>query len=219
MLPLLGSTAVASPLNPWGSAIARDSAVFVPYLYVYPDGVSQTVYGGVGLTDRADVTFGAGAFVPFDGEAQSSLELFPRYFVTPAVGLSPHLYWTPGTDRVTLAPELHLNHARGWFAGVVNLGWRPTFGADGPTAGTVALIVAPELRITDRTSVFVEVDPTFSLEGDAAAMLVVPGFGTTLDPSGRHTVSIGLQVPVLPQGGPASVGAAYTLVIPPPSEG
>jgi hypothetical protein len=50
-------------------------------------------------------------------------------------------------------------------------------------------------------------------------MLVVPGFGITLDPAGHHGLSAGLQIPVLPTPGTASFGAWYCFAFPVNSEG
>ncbi|MEQ1506269.1 MAG: hypothetical protein ABMB14_28820 [Myxococcota bacterium] len=221
MVPLLlSAAALASPLNPWGSATGEDTALINPYLYVYPDGVNPILYGAVGLADAVDVYFGAGTFIAPGGPATSALELFPRFFVDPSVALSPHLYWTPGSDTVIVAPEVHVNHSWSRFAIVANAGWRPVLGGtDGFSAGTVPVIVAPELRLAERYSMYVELDPTFALDGGDVAMIVVPGFGAALDASGRHAVSVGLQIPVLPEVGPASLGAFYCVVFPSGGEG
>lgn len=48
------------------------------------------------------------------------------------------------------------------------------------------------------------------------SLLVVPGFGVTLDPEARHTASIGLQIPVLPTDAPASLGIWYAYTLPAP---
>lgn len=220
MFPLLVSAAAfASPLNPWGSATGQDTALFNPYFYVYPEGANPILYGEVGLSDSVDVYFGAGTFLAAGAPATGSLEFFPRFFVDPSLALSPHVYWTPGSDSVIIAPELHANHTWTRFAIVVNAGWRPVIGGDGFSAGTVPLIVAPELRLNDRYSMFLELDPTFSLDGGDAAMIVVPGFSAALESSGHHAISIGLQIPVLPDVGAASLGAFYCFVFPAKSEG
>lgn len=214
MLAFLLASALASPLNPWGSATAPGAALVNPYLYVTPDAVNPLVYGSVGLSEHADVYFGYGELLPTAGGGVGTVEFFPRYFVVPQLALTPHLYWTPGVDGVTVAREVHLNLAAGRFSFVANAGWRQVIHARQLDPGTVPVILAPEVKLTDALSVYVEVDPTFSLQGDAPALQVVPGFGLSLDPEGRQTVSVGLQVPVLPGGGPASVGLWYCVVVP-----
>jgi hypothetical protein len=209
MLPVLIGVANASPLNPWGSATAPGAALVNPYVYLNPGSVNPLVYGSVGLSDRADLYVGVGETIPTAGAASGSLELFPRYFLDPSVAVAAHLYWTPGVDGVTLAPEVHVNHAWERFAITANAGWKPVLGKSGFSTGTVPILVAPELRLTPRFSVYVEADPTISLTGGPTALQVVPGFGATLDRESRHTISVGLQIPVLPAIGPASVGAWY----------
>lgn len=219
MFPLLVTTALASPLNPWGSATAPGAALVNPYVYVYPEAVSPIVYGSAGLSERVDIYFGYGATIPTSGPALGTLELFPRFFVVPQLALAPHVYWTPGLDGVVTAPEVHVNLSGDRFALVANAGWRPIITSKGFSAGTVAFLVAPELRLSDRFSAYVEIDPTFSLVGDPAALQVVPGFGMTLDPGARHGISVGLQIPVLPALAPASLGLWYCFTFPVEEQG
>jgi hypothetical protein len=216
MLLLLIPTTLAAPLNPWGALTAPDTALVNPYVYVYPEATNPIVYGAVGLTDRVDVFLGVGALLPAGGASPGlgAIEFFPRVFLDPSVALAAHVYWTPGVDGLVVAPEVHVNHTWERFAITANAGWRPVLSASGFSAGTVPVLVAPELRLHQRFSFYVEVDPTFSLVGDPTAMLVVPGFGATLDPEGHHTVSAGLQIPVLPNPGAASFGAWYCFTFP-----
>ncbi len=216
MLLLLATAtaALASPLNPWGSATAPGTALVNPYLYVYPDAVNPILYGSVGVSKRVDVYFGFGESLPSGGGGTGSLEFFPRFFLDPSVALAAHVYWTPGVDGVVVAPEVHVNHTWDRFAITANAGWKPILGAPAFSAGSLAVLAAPELRLNERFSVYVEADPTFSLVGDPVAMLVVPGFGATLDPGSHHGLSVGLQIPVLPSVGPASFGAWYCFTFP-----
>lgn len=207
-LPLVAA-ALASPLNPWGSATAPGSALVSPYLNLYPDAVSASVYGAAGVSERADVYFGYGEYIPREGPGVGTLEFFPRFFLLPELALSPHVYWTPGVDGVVAAPEVHVSVATERFSFVANAGWRPVVESSGLSVGTVAVFAAPEVELTDWFSAYVEVDPTFSLVGDPVALQVVPGFGMTLDPGARHGISVGLQVPVLPEVATASLGLWY----------
>ncbi|MDP2313063.1 MAG: hypothetical protein Q8P41_09180 [Pseudomonadota bacterium] len=214
MFALLASLALAAPLNPWGSATAPGAALVNPFVYIYPEAVNPILYGSAGLTKGVDIYFGYGQLIPTSGPGAASLEAFPRFFVTDSVALVPHLYWTPGVDGVVIAPEVHVNVSAGRFALVANVGWRPVISTSGFSAGTVPLIVAPEVKLTERFSGYVEVDPTFSLVGDPVGMLIVPGFGMTLDPDARHGLSAGIQIPVLPATGAASFGLWYCFTFP-----
>ncbi len=214
MFALLASVAFASPLNPWGSATSAGSVLVNPYLYVYPEAVNPIIYGSAGLTEKIDLYFGYGQLIPTDGPGVGSLEFMPRFFVVPQLALTPHVYWTPGVDGVVTAPEVHLNLSSSRFSFVANAGWRPVLSSSGFSTGTVAILAAPEIKLSDRFSVYVEVDPTVSLVGEALAMQVVPGFGMTLDPEARHGLSVGLQIPVLPAVGPASLGLWYCFTAP-----
>jgi hypothetical protein len=221
MLALLAATALAAPLNPWGSATAPGTALVNPYLYVYPDAMNPLVYGAAGLSERVDVYVGVGEYLPVNGAAAGAgaLEFFPRFFLDPSVAVAAHVYWTPGVDGAVVAPEVHLNHTWERFAITANAGWRPVLSTAGFSAGTVPLIVAPEVRLTDRFSVYVEADPTFSLTGAPVGIIVVPGVGASLDDPGHHGVSAGLQIPVLPSTGPASLGVWYCFTFAAPEEG
>ncbi len=214
MILLLLSAAFASPLNPWGSATAPGASVVNPYLYVYPEAINPIVYGSVGLSKSVDLYVGYGQLIPKTGAGEGSLEIFPRFFPVAALGLAPHLYWTPGSDSFILAPEVHANFASGRFSFLANLDWKPIVSSGEFTAGSVVLLAAPEVKLSDRLSVYVEVDPSLSLEDDPFALLVVPGFGLTLDPEGRHSLSAGLQVPVMPDIASSSLGLWYCFVIP-----
>lgn len=214
MLLSIVTCALAAPLNPWGSATPEGAALVNPYLYVYADAVNPLVYGSAGLTDHIDVYFGYGEYRPQTGPGVGTLELFPRYFVVPQLALAPHVYWTPGADGVVTAPEVHLNLTAGRVSFVGNVGWRPTIRADGFDLGSVVTLLAPEIRLADRFSAYLEIDPTVSLGGGPIALTVVPGFGMTLDAQARHTLSVGLQIPVLPTVGPASVGFWYAFLVP-----
>ena len=220
MVLFFASAALASPLNPWGSATPEGAAVLNPYVYVYPDAVNPIVYGSVGLNDRIDLFFGYGQYIPtgaaFNASSVGTLEVFPRFFVAPQLALAPHVYWTPGVDGVIAAPEAHLNLAAGPFSFIANAGWRPVISSTGFSAGTVPVSLAPELKLGSWLSAYVEVDPTFSLVDDPVSLLVVPGFGVTLDPKARHTASVGLQIPVLPNDAPASLGFWYAYTHPAP---
>ena len=214
MILLLLSAAFASPLNPWGSATAPGASVVNPYLYVYPDAINPIVYGSAGLSKRSDVYVGYGQLIPKAGAGEGSLEIFPRFFPVSALGLSPHLYWTPGSDSFILAPELHTSVSAGKFSFIANLNWKPIVSSGELSTGSVVLLAAPEVKLSDRLSVYLEVDPTVSLEDDPFALVVVPGFGLTLDSEGRHSLSAGLQIPVMPDVAPASLGLSYCFVIP-----
>jgi hypothetical protein len=211
---VLIAAALAAPLNPWGSATAPGAALLNPYLYVYPEALNPIVYGSAGLSEHADLYFGYGQYIPSVGPSVGTLELMPRFFVVPQLALSPHLYWTPGVDGVTTALEAHTNLSAGPFSFVANVNWKPVIASGGFSAGSVVVLAAPELKLAERFSAYVEVDPTLSLVGDPLTMQVVPGFGMTLDPEARHGISVGLQVPVIPAVGPASLGLWYCFTFP-----
>lgn len=214
MLLSIFTFALAAPLNPWGSATPKGAALVNPYLYVYADAVNPLVYGSAGLSDHVDVYFGYGEYLPQTGPGVGTLEFFPRFFVIPQLAFAPHVYWTPGVDGVVTAPEVHLNLSAGRVSFIGNVGWRPTIRTSGFDAGSVVTLLAPEVLLADKLSAYLEIDPTVSLDGDPFALTVVPGFGMTLDADGRHTLSAGLQIPVLPTVGPASVGLWYAFLVP-----
>lgn len=218
MVLALATAVLAAPLNPWGSATAPGAALVNPYLYVYPEALNPILYGSAGLAEGVDLYFGYGQYIPQGAAGVGTLEVFPRFFVVPQVALVPHLYWSPGVDGVVAAPEVHVNVSAGRLSLVANAGWRPIFSADGFSAGSVPVLVAPEVRL-GQLSVWIEVDPTLSLVGDPVALLVVPGFGITLDAAAQHAVSVGLQVPVLPAAAPASLGFWYCFTLPAPEKG
>lgn len=209
---MLITAALASPLNPWGSATPAGAALVNPYVYVYPDAVNPILYGSVGVSENVDLYAGFGELLPTAGSGVGSLEVFPRFFLVPQLALAPHVYWTPGVDGVVVAPEAHVNFSAGVFSFVGNAGWRPVLHTSGVDLGTVPVILAPEVKLGDRLSAYLEVDPTISLDGKPLALLLVPGFGFTVDD--RQSLSVGLQVPVLPSVGTASFGAWYTLLVP-----
>lgn len=214
LLSIALSPAHAGALNPWGSATSPAAALINPYVYVTPDAVNPILYGSAGLAEGVDLYMGYGQVVPQLVPGVGTVELFPRFFVVPQLALVPHLYWTPGVDGVIPAAEVHLNLNTDRFAFVANAGWRPLVDRDGFHEGTVPLLLAPELKLTGRFSAYVEVDPTLSLQGDDPALVLVPGFGATLDRDGRHAVSAGLQIPILPDLGVATLGAWYCFTIP-----
>lgn len=209
MFLLLAATASAAPLNPWGAATPPGEALVSPYVSLGPDAIDGNVFGAVGLAERLDLHVGLGSHLPREGTAYGMLEVLPRYFLVPQVALAPHVFWTPGADALVPAAEVHVDVATGRFSLVANVGWHPVVASSGASLGSLTLLAAPEVRLSERFSVYVEVDPTLSLVGDPLALTLVPGFGMGLDPGARHGVSVGLQIPTLPEVAPASLGFWY----------
>jgi len=198
---MVSSTSLAYPLSPWGAKLDNQTFNVTPYLYGYPGSRSiyPVVYLGYGISDRFDVYVGGAADIGLDPSYVSpgELELFPRYFFNDSWAVSLHAYWLPQV-QVAAALEVHYNHFWDSLALTVNAGYAPTFDADGNiSAGSVFAYIAPEYYITERFSVFAEVNPTFDLE-DGLSVNLVPGVGIALDPEEVHTIALGLELPVQP---------------------
>lgn len=219
VLPLLAlslpATALAGPLNPWGTATGDKTLAINPYMYIMPDGeITPTLYASVGIGDKFDIYAGIGTSMRFNNTdnifSPGAIELFPRYFVTENVGFALHAIYVPGEVDAVLGPEVHAAWSVGRFAFTGNLGWHPMIGQSGFDAGGLYAIIAPEIYIVpDRLSFYLEVDPGLSLVDPEFDMTLVPGFGVVLDEAGAHSLSLGVQVPVAMDPGPVSVGLWY----------
>lgn len=195
------STADAYPLNPWGSLLPSDSVTINPFVYVYPGPfLYPYMYAGKGLTDKLDVWAGVGAEIGLEGTGASlaSIEVFPRYFVSEALGLSLHLTFVPGVG-LTTAPEAHFVKTWDKFSLTVNASYKPQilFGGGGFDPGSISAIIAPEWYFSEQFSAFVEIDPAVSLTGGGVGLTVVPGIWFALDPDQTHSFAIAAQIPAI----------------------
>ncbi len=213
MLWFLILSAVASPLNGWGTPIGEATGMINPYVYISAEGANPILYGAVGLSKRSDVYFGAGTNLSTTSPATSSFELFPRWFIDPSMAFALHGFWAPGQDGVILAPEVHIN--RNWsdhLSFTSNVSWRPLLGTTKSSVGLIAVTAAPELHLTEAISVFVEADPAFPLSKEPVSLLIVPGASLVLGRHDQHSFAFGLQVPVLPEVADPSVGMFYAFM-------
>lgn len=82
----------------------------------------------------------------------------------------------------------------------MNAQWVLEVGAGGVGVGSVNAILAPEFAITDRVSVFTEIDPSISLptatEDTSVAVTLVPGASAVIGAHKRWSTAVGVQVPV-----------------------
>lgn len=181
------ATAEAGSLNAWGLALGKDSVAVMPFASAGDGGQFSQIYAAAGVGDAVDVNVAAGTAVGWDGGTETTLELLPRVFVTDTVGLGVHLYWTAGAEGVVLGPEAHGEWSAGRFTLGTNVGWTPGLARDA-TFGDVWAVVAPELWLADRLSVFCEVDPVVPVTGDVPAVTLVPGVGALFDADGAPSV-------------------------------
>lgn len=207
---LLVTTAEAGSLNAWGLALGRDSVAVMPFASAGDGGEFSQIYAAAGIGDAVDVNVAAGTAFAWDGGTETTLELLPRVFVSDTVGLGVHLYWTAGTEGVVLGPEAHGEWSAGRFTLGANVGWTPAL-ALGATFGDVWAVIAPEVYLADRWSVFCEVDPVVPVTGDLPGVTLVPGVGAMFDAEGAHSASLGLGVTPGPTPG-WNVGLAWTSV-------
>jgi hypothetical protein len=205
----------AAPLNPWGAHVGEGVFALTPFLYVdqtprfYP-----LVYGQYGVSSKLELLAGAGASFGGGPFSFDGIEVMPRYFFTDEAGAALHISWAPGADP-TIAPEYHGAYENGSFALTVNLGWGPSIGSNGFQPGSVYALIAPELYLTDATSVFLEIDPSFGLgsgypAGSRFYMELVPGISTSI--AETHYLAFGVAIPTAPfSAGGIYFGAWYSI--------
>lgn len=191
--------AQAAPVNPWTGPVGEGVFALTPFLYVdqtplfYP-----LVYGQYGFTDSFDVIVGAAATV---GSANSfdGVEVMPRYFFTDTLGLAVHATIVPN-GGTTIAPELHFYNDWDALSLTINAGYGPTFVSGATLTGSAYAMIAPETYLTEHTSLFLELNPSYDLndyggaEVDRFYMEVVPGVGTGINDT--HWFAVGVHVPV-----------------------
>jgi hypothetical protein len=88
------------------------------------------------------------------------------------------------------------------------VGWLASVGP-ASALGDGWAVFAPELHLSDRMSVFCEVDPTVPLAGGRSEVTFVPGVGASFDAEGAHSASLGVGVLPGPSAG-WNVGLAWT---------
>lgn len=199
-LGLVACTGVASayPVNPWGVVTPAKTFVLNPFLYVSRGPVfSPFLYGAYGFNDSIDIIAGAGASVGGGASSFDGVVAYPRYFFNESMGVA--LYAAAGGGEVGVGPEFH-----GVFGGdssfqfTLNAGYHFAMG-DGYSYSDIVVYAAPEYYFSDQLSVFVEVNPTITMDGGEmyTGVHVVPGVGFALDPEQVHSFSVGLHLPVV----------------------
>jgi hypothetical protein len=199
LLALGPSAAQASPVNPWGATVGKGVVALTPFLYVDQTPAAYPyLYAQYGFTDSFEILAGGGGTIAEAGSSVDELELMPRLFVSDSAGLALHATYTPGVDGVTLAPEYHGVYSWDPLDLTVNVGWGPWLGAGGFAPGDVYAMIAPERYLTESTSIFVELNPSYTLPDDPVEgsfyMEVVPGVGTAVNDT--HFFAAGVHVPV-----------------------
>lgn len=196
-LALLSSGAAhAYPLNPWGALTPQGTVVVNPFLYAYPGpDILLIPYGLYGVTDQIDVI--GGVYLGYAGGPYfGGVEVLPRFFF--AENMAVALHAVAGGGALTVGPEFHGVFGGDSLALTVNAGWLPVIGfgdAGGFSPGVVKALIAPEYNFSSQLSVFLEIDPTYTLgEGGGLGLVVVPGVGFALDEDQTHTFAVGLQV-------------------------
>lgn len=204
LLVAAAPVAQAGSLNLWGPHTGDGVLAVTPMLFVdATPAVYPYLYLQQGFSPRFEVVLGAGGTVgpssSFDG-----LEVMPRLFLTDAVALALRTTTLVGPD-VGVAPEVHGTWEREALVVTVNGGWEPWVGKSGFDPGSIYVQIAPEVYVTESTSLYVEVDPwwVFGEEG-GAVMELVPGVST--DVADVHYVSVGWALPMLPR---VDVQASY----------
>lgn len=200
LLSVLAPTAaLASPVNPWGATVGKGVVALTPFLYVDQTPAAYPyLYAQYGFTDSFEILAGGGGTIAEAGSSVDELELMPRLFVSDSAGLALHATYTPGVDGVTLAPEYHGVYSWDPLDLTVNVGWGPWVGKGGFALGDVYAQIAPERYLTDSTSIFVELNPSYTLPDDPVEgsfyMEVVPGVSTAVNDT--HFFAAGVHVPV-----------------------
>lgn len=196
MLILLAS-ALAAPLNLFGGMMDGGAVAVAPTVYASASAVDPLLYGSVGIGSKVDLTVGSGVSSSWTGTTDAgSLDAVARYALTDELVLAVHGGMGFADDFASVGPELHWTRSFGSFDLTANAGWRAE--TTGGTS-TVALGVAPEVWVSDRVSLFCEIDPSLALGPDAdptPALTVVPGFSANLTDDGAHALSFGVQIPV-----------------------
>jgi hypothetical protein len=202
-LLLLSLPAAASPLNPWGATVGEGVVGITPFLYVdQTPAAYPLLYAQYGVSDSFELLVGAGATIagPDVGSSFDSVELMPRFFFSETSAAVLHATWAPGAQDVEVGPEYHGAYSMDALDLTVNLGWAPSVGASGFGLGTLHAILAPERYLTDSTSLFLEINPSWDLndyggaEVDRLYVEVVPGVSTSF--ADTHYVALGVAVPV-----------------------
>ncbi len=212
MITLLSiATAAASPLNPWGSLAPEGTTTVAPYVYASASAVSSTLYASRGVHRLGDVYAGVGFVHESSGATRVLVEAFPRFGVGSQTAIVPHVVWGSAAADRSAGAEIHTWGGKGPLSWVVNLMWRTPLDPQAPSPGTLSAALAPEVSLTERVSMFIEVDPSIALETSATDVLVVQGASVVLGSERAHTAVVALQWS--PEAGP-SVGASWTTTFP-----
>jgi hypothetical protein len=192
--------AAASPITPWGPTVGKGVVALTPFLFVdQTPAAYPLLYAQYGVSDSFELLVGAGATVG-GGFSFDSVELMPRYFFSESSGVALHVNWAPGGTDMQVGPEYHGYYSTDAMDLTVNVGWAPTLGSSGFATGTVFAYIAPEKYLTEATSVFLEIDPSYDLndyggaEVDRLYVEVVPGVSTSINET--HYLAVGVGVPV-----------------------
>jgi len=196
----LTSSATAAPLNPWAGATSAGTVLPTQYVYAGRGGASTSTYLGIGFTDHIDVITGAGVAFEQEELAFGGAEVIPRFCVTEGACFAARV--ASDLDRLEVGPELHTAWSKGIFAFTGNFAWRTVY--EDSSVGMA--IIAPEVFVSERLSLFTEINPSIDFLSSQASVSLVPGASLTFGKDSNHSVAVGLDVA---EGAPPMFGAWY----------
>ena len=211
---LLIASAFAAPLNLFGGMADGGAVAMAPTVYASGSGFNPLLYGTVGVESKADLTVGAGVGSDWTGATDAGgLDTMARYALSDELVLGVHAGFSFDSPVATVGPELHWTHSFGSVDVTANAGWRAeTMG----NTSTVAIGVAPEVWVGDRVSLFMEIDPSVSLDpttDSVASLMLVPGISVNVTDDGSQAMTFGVQLPAGDPSGELSVGLWYSVTV------
>jgi hypothetical protein len=179
-----------------------------------PEQVDASILLTTGLGSGFDVYAAWGYTLPAldaDGESHD-IWLVPRVRLAEGLAFGAGVFLPLEDDNdFGLQPQLHYADAFGERVHLsVNAGYTHHF-ADPAEDGTLYLWSAPEVALSQRISIFCELDVDYDLEAeeDAFGFELVPGATLHLGGAGHDMITVGVVIPVAPDDDEYTIGAWY----------
>jgi hypothetical protein len=214
---VVAAAAQAAPLRPITGYMTDKGTLGVsPTVFFIPDPeiFDASVLFNLGLGRGFDVQAAFGyIFALGEGEDEfHDIWIVPRYELSEGLCLGAG-FFVPVEDGhdFGIQPQVHYSGLLNEKLELsVNAGYTRFF-TDPATDGSLFLLVAPEVWLSPRFSVYCELGGGYNLdaEDDEFSFDLAPGLSAYIDPDHRHQVCAGVVIPVEPEGGDIAIGAWY----------
>ncbi|WP_157596378.1 hypothetical protein [Plesiocystis pacifica] len=163
------------------------------------------VWFGARINERLDYAIAQAVIVDGQRTVLPVSESLLRYFIVDGLAIAARGTFNAG-QFIALGPELHFQRKWGAFQLTMNAAFRPPIVPQGPVPALA--IVAPEVCLHPRFSVYVESDATVDFRSPGTSVVVTPGVSGIIGE--RQLLSAGVEVGVVPSAATSSARGTWS---------